>query len=77
LTAERIRVKGRAVAQQLAQIPQLPGRDIRLGQKPGAEQVRERLGVDRIGLHARRGDRPGPERVREVHVVAAFLQQLR
>jgi hypothetical protein len=68
--------QGRAVAQQLAQVPQLPGRDVRLGQKPGAQQVRERLGVDRVGLHPRRGDRAGAQWVREMHVVVGFLEQL-
>ncbi len=56
----------RSVTQQLAQITKLGRRDICLRQKAGAEQVRERLGVDRVGLHPGRGDRPGPERVREV-----------
>ena len=66
----------RAVAQQIAQVAQLGRGDVRLGQQPGAQQVRERLGVDRVGLHARGGDRPGPQRVREVHVKAGVLEQL-
>ena len=66
----------RAVPEQLAQIPQLAWRDVRLGQKPGTEQMRERLGVDRVGLHPRRGDRARPQRVREVQVIAGFLEQL-
>ena len=66
----------RAVAQQLAQIAQLGRGDVRLGQQPGAQQVRERLGVDRVGLHPRGGDRPGAQRVREMHVIAGLLEQL-
>ena len=46
------------------------------GRQPGAQQMRERLGVDRVGLHPRGGDRPGAERVREVHVIAGLLEQL-
>jgi hypothetical protein len=67
----------RAVAQQLAQVAQLGRRDVRLRQQPGAQQVRERLGVDRVGLHPCGGDRPRSERVGEVHVVAGLLEQLR
>ena len=53
-----------AVAQQLAQVAQLGRRDVRLGQKPGAQQVRERLSVDRVGLHPGGSDRLGPQRMR-------------
>ncbi len=67
----------RAVAQQLAQIAQLGRGDVRLGQQPGAQQMRERLGVDRVGLHPRSGDRLRAQRMREVHVVAGLLEQLR
>jgi hypothetical protein len=67
----------RAVAKQLTQITQLARRDVRLGQKPSAQQVRKRLGVDRVCLHPGRGNRPGAERVREVQVIAGFLEQLR
>ena len=65
-----------AVAQQLAQVAQLGRGDVRLGQQPGAQQVRERLGVDRVGLHPRGGDRLRPQRVGEVHVVAGLLEQV-
>ena len=51
--------------------------DVRLGQQAGAQQVRERARVDRIGLHARGGDRAGAQRVREVHVKAGVREQLR
>ena len=67
----------RAVAQQIAQVTQLRRGDVRLGQQAGAQQVRERLGVDRVGLHPGGGDRPGPQRVREVHVKPGVLEQLR
>jgi hypothetical protein len=65
-----------AVPQQLAQVAQLGRGDVRLGQKPRAQQVREGLGVDRVGLHPRGGDRLGPQRMREVHVLARLLQQV-
>ena len=58
----------RAVPEQVAQVAQLRWGDVGLGQQAGAEQVRERSGVDRVGLHPGRGDRSGPQRVREVHV---------
>src|SRR5512142_2545437 len=45
--------------------------------EPRAQQVRQGLGVDRVGLHPGGGDRAGPERVREVQVIAGFLEQLR
>ncbi len=64
------------MAQQLAQVAQLGRGDVRLGQQPGAQQMRERLGVDRVGLHPRGSDRPGAQRVREVHVIAGLLEQL-
>ena len=59
------------MAQQLAQVTQLPRRDVRLGQKPRAQQVREPLGVDRVSFHPGRRDRQGPERVREVQLKPA------
>ena len=39
--------------------------------------MRERAGIDRVGLHARGGDRAGAQRVRGVHVKAGVLEQLR
>jgi hypothetical protein len=63
------------VTQQLSQITEFGGA-IRLWEHPGSQQVRERLGVDRVGLHPGGGDRPGPERVREMNVVAGVLEQL-
>ncbi len=48
------------VAQEIAQVAQLPRGDVGLGEQIGAQQVGERAGVDRVGLHARRGDRLGP-----------------
>jgi hypothetical protein len=66
----------RAVAEQITQVAQLRRGDVRLGQQTGAQQVRERLGVDRVCLHPGGGDRPGPQRVREVHVKAGVLEQL-
>ena len=67
----------RAVAKQLAQVTQRGRGDVRLGEQPGAQQMRERLGVDRVGLHAGGGDRPGAQRMREMHVIAGLLEQLR
>ena len=64
------------MAQQLAQVAQLGRGDVGLGQQAGAQQVRERLRVDGVGLHARGGDRPRAQRVREMHVVAGLLQEL-
>jgi hypothetical protein len=64
------------VAPKLAQVAQLGRGDVRLWPQPGAQKVRKRLGVDRVGLHASGGDRPRAQRVREVHVVAGLLQQL-
>jgi hypothetical protein len=66
--------QGRAVTQRLAEIAQLARRHVRLGQKPRTRQVRERLGVDRVCLHACGSDRPDPERVRQVQV---YLRPLR
>ena len=65
----------RAVAEQIPQISQLRRGDVCLGQQPGPQKVRERSGVDRVGLHPGGGDRPGPERMREVHVKAGVLEQ--
>ena len=42
------------------------------GKSPVRSRCGERLGVDRVGLHARGGDRLRAQRVREVHVVAAL-----
>ena len=66
----------RAVAKQLAQVAQLGRGDVRLGQKPSPQQMRERLGVDRVGLHPRGGDRLRAQRMGKVHVVAGLLEQL-
>ena len=44
----------RAVPEQVAQVAQLRRGDVGLGQQPGAEQVRERSCVDRVGLHPAR-----------------------
>jgi hypothetical protein len=68
--------KRRAVAEQIAQVAQLRRGGVRLGQQSGAQQVRERARVDRVGLHSGGGDRAGPEWVREVHVKAGVLEQL-
>jgi pyruvate formate-lyase activating enzyme-like uncharacterized protein len=38
--------------------------------------MRERAGVDGIGLHPRRGDRLGPERVGQVQLVAVVGEQV-
>jgi len=65
-----------ALAQQVAQVAQLARRHISLGQQVGAQQMRQRARVDRVGLDARRGDRLGPQRVREVQLVARVLEQL-
>jgi hypothetical protein len=66
-----------ALAQQVAQIPELARGDIRLRQQVGAQQVRQRPRVDRVGLHARRCDRLGAQRMRQMQLAAAILQQLR
>ena len=65
------------MTQQLAQITQVPGRNVGLREEVGAQQECERLGVDGVGLHPRRGDRAGPQRMREVKVIAGVLQQFR
>jgi hypothetical protein len=72
----RSRVRDDSVAQQLAQVAQLRRSDVRLGEQPRAEQVGERLGVDRVSLHARGSDRAGTERMREVQVKARLVQQI-
>ncbi len=65
------------VAQQLAQVAQLAWSDVRLGQQIGAQQMRERLRVNRVRLHPGGGDRPRTQRVREMDLVAGVLEQLR
>lgn len=64
------------VAQQVAQIAQLPGRDVGLGQQIGAQQVRQRARVDGVGLHPRGGDRLSSERMRQVQLIARLLEQI-
>ena len=64
------------MAQQVAQVTQLARRDVGLRQQIGAQQVRQRPGVDGVGLDARRGDRLGAHRVCEVQLVAGVLEHV-
>jgi hypothetical protein len=65
---------GDPVAEQIAQVPQLARRDVRLRQQVGTEQVRERVRVDRVGLHAGGGARLRAQRMREMQLVAGLLE---
>lgn len=63
----------RAVTQQLAQLAQ---REVGLRKHAGAQQLRQRAGIEGVGLDPRRGDRARSERMREVQVIAGILEQL-
>jgi hypothetical protein len=75
LIAQRIATSVTRVAQQLAHA-QLPRSDVRLGQEPDTQQLRQHRGVDRVGLHPCRGDRPGAQRMREVQLKAGVPEQV-
>ena len=64
------RGQGDPMAQQLPEVAQLPGSDVGLGEQIGAQQVRQGLGIDRVGLHPRRGDRPRAQRMGKMDVIA-------
>jgi len=65
------------LAQQIAQIAQLTRSDVGLRQQIGAQQLRQRARIDRVGLHPRRSDRLRAQRMREMQLAALALQQLR
>ena len=58
-----------AVPDQLPQLPQLRRGDVGLGQRPEPEQVRQLVGVGRVGLDPLAlAQRLHPQRVRQVHL---------
>jgi hypothetical protein len=64
------------LAQQVAQVAQVAWGDVGLGQQIGAQQLRERARVDRVGLDPRGRDRLRAQRVRQMQLAALMLEQL-
>ena len=68
--------QGGSVAQELAQISDLPGRDVCCGDEVGPQQMREDRTIDLVGLHLRFGDSTRPERVRQRDRNVQVLEQI-
>ena len=75
LTAERIRVSVARWRSSSRRSRRSRGAMYASGEKPRAQQVRERLGVDRVGLHACRGNRAGAEAVEPGAGQSGLLEQ--
>jgi hypothetical protein len=64
------------VAQQAAEVSDLPGGDPRLRQEVGAQQLGEDPGVDLVVLQASMGDRLAGRGMHQVRLQLALLQQV-
>jgi hypothetical protein len=64
------------MAQQRPQLAHRGGRDPRLRKQIGAQQLRQRPGVDSIVFQPGRGDRLASGRMRQVRFQLPFVDQL-
>jgi len=64
------------VPQQCPELPDLRGRDPRLGQQVRPQQLRQDRRAGLVVLQPRRGDRLAPQRVHQVRLEAVVLQEL-